>query len=551
MGDDTATVAAKLKEIKIEFKENNALSYMDRLLLKKHRKNTLQSVAKPNRPVSVGVSSRTNIKPRYPDCNHINERDESKDELGLNYREIVQSVCSHVGKLNQESRSGRSCSDGELVGMRDSCCRVTIEEVLSGCDAIEETAVCMVEEATIGNSPISVARPPSQSGRISIMTLTSTGDFRDDVEALTLEDVSSLSSGSPVSESRSSIRHSADTLRTTSSHAASKMRVGSNGGRTIQNKKTARHASLGVLRVWSPQPSYTGLSSFFLNGVKPSVQSSETVKREGPDSAIGPRAHVSRELLNKAIWKPEDSVIISVTDVEDTIQDDSSSETVCQSLPTSVVQIPESIRNTTVSEVFPIICEPEPNSGNNMRGLKSDQSHQNDSGDATSKIHDFGIVDFLQAGPTPSKGKTDFDLVHRVSTVSPLALSPNPPKLYWSDDDSDDDFIEEVVSLVQHKEGLLHDKQDQDFDDSATLNDLAWELESTTGKPTLAAIEADSLSTTLNVQEKGRGQFSQDSIEGDEGGTELDFPDEIDCEFDSLDEEDEDRASRMEVAALD
>ena len=540
-------MAAKPKEIKIEFKQNSTMSYLDRLLLKKHRENS-SNIVKPPRPVSVGTPSRPKTKSRLSHSSHISGSSNPNGEFDLNYREIFQSVGSHAARSNHEAQAARSCSLEEVGQLRGSHCGVTIEEILSGYGLLEETSACVVEEAVEGEVVEPDTSSVSRSGRVSIMTLTSTGDFREGVEALTLEDVSSLSSGSPVSESGSPVKCSTDE-RTRGRQVAGGQSIGGDGRKSSWVTTRAQFTHSGTPRVWSASRSYTGLSNFFLSGVRSDLQPSLTSKRGDLDSAIGPRAHVSRELLNKAIWKPRDSVIISeVMDVKQKTQENDGSSAVELTSPSPLVEEPGPEDNGVTLKAIPVVREPEPNY-NSVDGKLDWNTHPDL--ETSPKIHDFGIVDFLKAEPMPSKGQSDYSLVHRVSTVSPLALSPSPPKLNWSDDDSDDDVIEEVLSRAQLRDIEMCAKHDQDVADSATLNDLSWELESTTGKLTPDVCEVDSLLMTQTSVGEGWHVFDNDSIEGDDLGNELtEIPDELDYEQDCWDEVDENRASRMEVEAL-
>lgn len=124
------------------------------------------------------------------------------------------------------------------------------------------------------------------------------------------------------------------------------------------------------------------------------------------------------------------------------------------------------------------------------------------------QIHDFGIVDFLKTQPYLPNGYEDYRLVHRVSTVSPLTLSPNPPTFHWSDD-SDDDFLEQLCSTTIQDE----QRADQDEADRATLTDLAWELASTTGRLTRCELDEE--------EGEDEEEFDEDSIETNDLGSGL------------------------------
>ena len=159
-------------------------------------------------------------------------------------------------------------------------------------------------------------------------------------------------------------------------------------------------------------------------------------------------------------------------------------------------------------------------------------------GEDDAQIHDFGIVDFLKAQPYIPKGFEDYSQVHRVSTVSPLTLSPNPPSFHWSDD-SDDDFLAQLCTQSAQDDP----RTDQDEDDRATLTALAWELASTTGR--LFQCELD------------EEEFDEDSIETNDFGSGLSSSEEdtnvvdtYSANINRIKEKDENALSEEEVHSL-
>lgn len=127
-------------------------------------------------------------------------------------------------------------------------------------------------------------------------------------------------------------------------------------------------------------------------------------------------------------------------------------------------------------------------------------------------IHDFGIVDFFKLKPNLPSGFEKQSLIHRVSTVSLITLSRNPPSLYWSDS-SDDEFLEQFCCQTFKDE----DKADQDKADRAALTNLEWELASSNG------CEMDE----KRVREESREDSDQDSIESNYSGSSLSSSKEI------------------------
>ena len=165
-------------------------------------------------------------------------------------------------------------------------------------------------------------------------------------------------------------------------------------------------------------------------------------------------------LLSQNVWKPLESVSANDDTINRQEQQQQQSEE----------------RKDSPRPIIPLLHEPSLSDKNNDRpDSQSSTILKPVEGEVDAQIHDFGIVDFLKAPPYMPKGFEDYSQVHRVSTVSPLTLSPNPQSFHWSDD-SDDDFLAQLCT-----QSAQDDKRaDQDEDDRATLTDLAWELASTT-----------------------------------------------------------------------
>lgn len=222
------------------------------------------------------------------------------------------------------------------------------------------------------------------------------------------------------------------------------------------------------VRVWSPKPRHVGLSEFFLAGVADDNPS--------PIESVESWTEVTKSLVSTGVssqnvWKPQESVSRIV--VEDSlVREEKEHEPAIPLLrePTGFHDVPDS-RSSTVA-----------------------------------LIHDFGIVDFLKIKPNLPSGFEKHSIIHRVSTVSPVTLSPNPPSLYWSDD-SDDEFLEQICCQTFKDE----QKADQDEADRATLTDLAWELASSTGWE---------MEEKRDREESGE-ESERDSIESNDSGSGL------------------------------
>ncbi|XP_067038102.1 uncharacterized protein [Acropora muricata] len=332
---------------------------------------------------------------------------QTENQLETNYREIFQDL----GAPNKSTVTSVGTSNADL----------SIEEISAEfASSWEETDACIVEEFL----------PHSEKDSFDCMT--SSGHL--------------LAHVSPRSPSL--------TEKSWSSHLS-------------KSEKTSSGNDVYV-RVWSPKPSYVGLSEFFLAGVaddnplpNKSVERWTEVRK----------SLVSTSLSSQNVWKPHESVSRIV--VEDSlIQEEKENE-----------------------PVIPLVLEPSrvhdiPGPGSSTVTL----------------IHDFGIVDFLKIKPNLPSGFEKQSLVHRVSTVSPITLSPNPPSLYWSDD-SDDEFLEQICCQTFKDE----QKADQDEADRATLTNLAWELASSTG----CEVEE------RRVREESGEEFDQDSIESNDSGSGL------------------------------
>jgi hypothetical protein len=444
-------------EINLNFGTNKSMSYLDRLVLKKHREAL--------HPSNQRTSSRGgNKKPSQKEHRPCGEK--SNDDFGINYREIFQSIGMH-------SARERSSSSQNYYGRTS----VAIEEVMdNNITNTEETTSCIVEEQTgYTQNMVSNAKATYGSGRVSILGMTAYGDFREDADDIAPVSVYSRVSGSSL---HSSFGRSPLSLRT----------------KLIAQRGVSPAAES---RVWSPKPTYTGLSDFFLAGVK-SPLPSNSPKRELLDTSA---KRVSPKLLARGVWKPNESVC--VTDVTTKERDESS----ISSMP-----------------VIPLVQEPSHDTETDAAKGASNSIEKGNSIELdVENMQDFGIVDFLKAGPVPRKLSGDYYDVHRVSTVSPLTLTPNPPQLHWSDDDSDDDAIVDVASHVPEVEIKdVQDKIEQNDDDRVTLEDLTWELASTTGRLTHCEGNLDDcLDEVQEQQEAGPNSCDEDSIEEDNGGTSL------------------------------
>ncbi|XP_032237704.2 uncharacterized protein LOC5512374 isoform X2 [Nematostella vectensis] len=429
---ETSTVPEKLTPIdmKLNFSSNSSLSYLDRLVLKKHREEG-RTASSPK--------SEVNTKKNSPVSEEL--QNETDQGYGINYREIFQSLGAQTTRdkasLNGYERF-TSPSKGAFI----------IEEVPDNIPA--EEALCIVDEGR--NEEAAPQRPTSRTGCVSIMGMTASGDFRPDADDL----------------------HAGPPQPQVSTGSKSSLGGSKPSGKYLPSRSQSASA---VPRVWSPKPGYKGLSNFFLVGVdaESASENPRSEPRYKPSPPKNPRTpsppkRISPKLLAQGVWKPDESVYAS--------------EEISPMADNDRGKYPGG------GPVIPLVQEPadaqDAANNNSPRNRKLKIKKRLSDGD--SRLKDFGINDFLKASPVPSKFSEDYYDVHRVSTVSPLSLSPKPPQLHWSDDDSDDDVILEVTSRASmlevakaEEDGL---RQDQEDDDKATLEDLTWELASTTGRLT-------------------------------------------------------------------
>ena len=442
-----------------------------------------------------------------PNVNDASNSPTTEDRLGMNYREIFQSL----GASNRKTSKGNNMAPSKSV--------ISIEEVNDDDSGGEETTACIIEEEDTHPHPL--ARPLSRSGRINIMCMTPTGRFQADSDALVLEDVSPVSTNSPAFfSSRLSIR----------------------GGHSHVGQLQDQ-AGGWTTRVWSPQPRHVGLSEFFLAGVQDGSASGR-VSRERDASfdltSVKPDK-LSTRLLSQNVWKPHESVSAS----DDTINRQEQQQQQQQQQRQQQSEGPKD----SPRPIIPLLHEPSLSDKNGDRpDSQSNAIFTPAEGEAQTvhdaQIHDFGIVDFLKAQPYMPKGYEDYSQVHRVSTVSPLTLSPNPPSFHWSDD-SDDDFLAQLCTQsVQDDQ-----RADQDEDDRATLTDLAWELASTTGRLTQCELDDE--------EGEGEEEFDEDSIETNDFGSGLSSSEEdtnvvdtYSANINRIKETDENTLAEEEVHAL-
>lgn len=417
------------------------MSYLDRLVLKKHRD--------PVTPTRRSPSTQTRNKTKQKDRDNV---EAMSDDFGVNYREIFQTIGVHSARV-------RSSPGPNYFGRAS----VTIQEVSGPVYNTEETTTCFIDESSGTATPVIPNNTrkalPSRGGRVSIMGMTPSGDFGED----------------PYQPSRISTTAMSTTRKT-----------------PLDRAKLVSPTA----RVWSPKPTYTGLSDFFLAGVKsPSPSNTPNVESSRVDTKS-----VSSKLLTKGLWKPNDSVIIVEVSNDEEMNEDQCA-------------VPEPSYS-----VIPLVREPDVDHAKHLsknNTLETGNSLELEVGN----MQDFGINDFLKASPMPRKLSQDYNDVHRVSTVSPLTLSPRPPQLHWSDDDSDDDVIVDAVSRVPETPKDFHGKDEQDEEDQATLEDLSWELASTTGR--LTHCEGD-LDDSFDNEDRENHSGDEDSIEEDNGGISLD-----------------------------
>lgn len=501
---DTSTTPepSKYQEVKLTFGPNKSLTYLDRMLLKKHHGDP--TYTSPQTPPKGAKREDSEMSP------HINDASGSpriEDQLGMNYREIFQSL----GASNRKNVQEKNVTPSKSV--------ISIEEVNDDDLSGEETTACIVEEEDIHPQ----ARPVSRSGGVSIMCMTPMGRFEADADALVLEDISPVSMNSPASE-----------------HTEPLSRLGVRGANSSVGQKSRLQdltdSSTG--RVWSPQPRHVGLSEFFLAGVQGESGSGRASRAK--DASFNLTSvksdKLSTSLLSKNVWKPHESFFAS--DDSNSRQEQKQGE-----------DIGSGERKGSPRPIIPLLREP---------GLSDKNSDRPDSQSSTivtpavnnnqfshdTQIHDFGIVDFLKAQPYMPQGYEEYSQVHRVSTVSPLTLSPNPPSFHWSDD-SDDDFLAHICT-----QGAQEDQRaDQDEDDRATLTDLAWELASTTGRLTQCELDDE-----VGEDEE---EFEEDSIETNDFGSGLSSSEEdinaIDtysANINRIKEKDENTLAEEEVHAL-
>ena len=504
----TTPEPSRYQDVKVNFGPNKSLSYLDRMLLKKHQGDpTFTS------PLAPPKENKSNSAEMSLNLNETTDSPRSENHLGMNYREIFQSLGAPNRKGSQENRVAPSRSV------------VSIEEVNDGDLSGEETTACIVEEEDPQPHPQS--RPLSRSGRVSIMCMTPAGRFEADTDALVLEDVSPVSADSPPSGQ--------DTPMSRQAVRAASSRLG-------QNMATESQLGGSTGRVWSPNPHHVGLSEFFLAGVGgESASGRASREREAmfDPTSVKPE-RLSKNLLSQHVWKPQESVFATndsdSTNTQRQQQEEDGGNDDRTGSPLPVIPL---LREPGLHVLDKRDDRPDSQSSTIVPPSANDTEFTNDT-----QIHDFGIVDFLKAPPYMPKGFEDYTQVHRVSTVSPLTLSPNPPSFHWSDD-SDDDFLAQVCF-----QGTQEDQRaNQDEDDRATLTDLAWELASTTGRLTQCELDDE--------EGEGEEEFDEDSIESNDCGSGLSSSEEDNTTADtysanvnSVQNKDENTLAEEEVHAL-
>ena len=466
-------------DIKLTF--NSSLSYSDRLMLKKHRKNP-ESVVSYNRPrhkeskAPLVPSKTLNSKPESISPRISNSPLKSNKQNGIN----TDSFSSQQKLLTGNESTFPNVLQIQLLPSDDDDVKYGSSDLDSSSPivnyAIDESPTVRTDRRTL-----------SQMGRLAIVELSFSDPENDIGRNKDRNSSSSLTSHSPLSfkraasglkspsnDTHASIPHSpnspANNYVTRQKILMEKKKKREN--MQVSSATKAKKNSKQVERKWQPSNKYVGLNSFFMVGVE-----KENVDSVAPNCERTSQS--SSEVIdypnigggmpdswrqNSSLSKVEESTATTASTMNPEKHSKVRSKEGALDVNRKVVGGKAVSKNISSSDI----------TGCSSQGISTPRIVTTSNTLAVSPNTDTPRVsmtdfDFLSALPPASKGD-DLLKLHRASTVTLFALSPQPPDI-WNDESEID--IPVAVQTTDEKEETNNASQERSAKGNSSVSESA------------------------------------------------------------------------------
>jgi len=446
-------------DIKLTF--NSSLSYADRLMLKKHRKSP-ESTISYNRPrqkesKTPRVPSKTsNTKPESVSPRISNSPRKSNMQNGIKN----DSFSSQQKSMTGNDSTYPNILQIQLLPSDDDDAKYGSSDLDSSSPivnyAIDEGPTVRTDRRTL-----------SQMGRLAIVELSFSDPENDISKNRDSNSSSGLTSHSPLSfkraasglkspcnDTHASIPHSpnspANNYVTRQKILMEKKKKRNNVQvcSATKSKKNSKQAE----RKWQPSNKYVGLNSFFMVGVE-----KENVDSGAPNCELTSQS--SSEIIdytkigrgmpdswrqNSSLSKPEESAATTTSTMNPKKHSKVRSKEGALDMNKKVVGGKALSKNFSSSDITS-----SSNQGFSTPRIVTTSNTLTVSPNTDTPRVSMTDFDFLSALPPASKGD-DLLKLHRASTVTLFALSPQPPDI-WNDE-SEIDIPVEVQTTVEEEE---------------------------------------------------------------------------------------------------
>ena len=466
-----------LADIKLTF--NSSLSYADRLMLKKHRKNP-ESTVSYSRPRNK-ESTKSPVVSKAP-----------KSNSGPVSPRISNSPPKSI-KQNGKRQNSSSCQKKTLTSSENNYPSVLQIQLLPSDEDDSKygssDSSSPIVNYTIDEGPTARTdrRTLSQMGRLAIVEL-SFSDPENDVSkskdsscSPALTNHSSLSfkrapsgvkspSNDPVNAGTAHFPHPpnapSNTYVARQKILLEKKKKSNNG--QVSSATNSKKTSKRIERKWQPSNKYVGLSSFFMAGVE-----KENLDGVNPNDERSP-SHANEETAYPLVglqladsWRQESSLSqIGGTNNGNTTLNSSANNSNVRHRDGVAKSDKgfdsENSEQKSLPSTEASVCRSQNITTPKIVTTKSTLASPNNADTPRVSMTDF---DFLSALPPASKGD-DLLKLHRASTVTLFALSPQPPDV-WNDDSEI-----EIPSAVQiSQNGKEVNLRDSSLDNKSTLSE--------------------------------------------------------------------------------
>eukprot|EP00794_Sanderia_malayensis_P011215 gene11215-12392_t len=506
VSESCETDANSTSDVKINF--NPTMSYADRLLLKKHRKDPV--------PAKNGPTKQSSSKKYKPTGKKISKPDASQAPTASN---------AHLNACAPSQRQyGLATQQPSSSGNQSRA--ISIQLIASDDDEIKYATSPDDGE---GSSPI-VNEAPNESprGRNDRFTLSQMGRLK--IVELSFSDPENENKSPDRSNSVSSNISVASTSRRTTSglksaaietpqplkqgltphppSTPSSIYVARQKILLNKNKKPQQPAEASALkstrgnknsasRKWKPSTEYVGLDSFFTAGVE--KENKTNINRKSGDSKVLKNIHDVNNCPKitigvKGSWRPDSSW----SNASETVDDDRSKS--------SPEKENKKNRKSTTTTKRLLKQDSQTNaSGNGVdrltaRSGKASESTDTDTATPRGSLADF---DFLSAMPPISKGD-DFNKIHRASTATLFPLSPQPPDI-WNEDSEC-----ELMHSPKLKKASLQHTDDISIENNNSNNQGITSSESDDDERALEALTNEMADRNKGLEESSKNGMTRD-----------------------------------------